>query len=286
MKRFYVGSLCEGIEQVVSLERRFACQSANGSSLAVSQADLEEAQRVISWLSDFTYKTYLGFAVSFNKLQHSHSYIFDDQRPFTAAGLEAEFRNIKEALLTDIGHDYFLRVEEDRFSFAENPKLLGSKVLVSFPQAGADIREAGNCLAAECNTAAVFHLLRVAEWGMRGLCLKFKLIRIPRRRKPGKKIRHLPIEYAQWEDLLNHIRIRIDEMIDKMPKGPKKQKEQEFYYSVLDELEGFRDAFRNHVMHTRAFYSREDAFAVFTHVKRMMAKLSDRIVMPDSEITQ
>ena len=42
-------------------------------------------------------------------------------------------------------------------------------------------------------------------------------------------------------------------------------------------IRGFRDAWRNHVMHTRAEYSREDASAVLSHVKRLLQTLAVHI---------
>src|SRR4051794_4802873 len=78
---------------------------------------------------------------------------------------------------------HFLMVSEDRLHLlphviitplGETPSLgileiMGAEVKAAFPSAMPDVLEVGNCLAAECNTAAVFHLMRVAEVGLRAL---------------------------------------------------------------------------------------------------------------------
>ena len=55
----------------------------------------------------------------------------------------------------------------NRYYKAERP--FGDAVFDAFPSARFDIPEAGTCLAVGCNVAAAFHLMRVAEVGMREL---------------------------------------------------------------------------------------------------------------------
>ena len=57
----------------------------------------------------------------------------------------------------------FIKVCDDAESYVDNGKLLGDQVSKAFPSASAELREAGNCLAVECHTAAVFHLMRAVS---------------------------------------------------------------------------------------------------------------------------
>jgi hypothetical protein len=158
----------------------------------------------------------------------------------------------------------FVQVEGPVKKYLNAESMFG-KVSKMFPKAVPDIQNVGNCLAVSLNTAAVFHLMHVVEWGLRALCANLKVANI----KKG------PVEYATWEDILNKLPDAAQAKIDRMPRGPKKQKAQEFYYPALREVRGFKDAWRNHIMHTRAIYEREDAIAVFAHVQRFMQGLAD-----------
>ena len=55
------------------------------------------------------------------------------------------------------------------------------------------IKAAGNCIAADLNTAAVYHLMCVIEIGIRDLARLLKV----------KKVKtHVPIEFGTWTKLL------------------------------------------------------------------------------------
>jgi hypothetical protein len=87
-------------------------------------------------------------------------------------------------------------------------------------------------------------------------------------------MKYTPISYTDWETMLNQLQDKVDSKINKMKRGKRKQAAQEFYYPVLQDIRGIRDAWRNHVMHTRAIYIKEEADAILAHVKRLMALLA------------
>ena len=135
----------------------------------------------------------------------------------------------------------------------------------AFPNSLTDMRQAGNCIALGLDTAAVFHLMRVVEWGLRALCKNLKVSEI----KKG------PIEYATWDAILEKLPDVVDAKLRVMSRGPKKQKAQEFYHPTLKEINGFKDAWRNHVMHVRREYMSKDAEAISAHVDRFMNLLAN-----------
>jgi hypothetical protein len=193
-----------------------------------------------------------------------------------ASAMQVYIQSAKDALLRAAFYNKFIFVENDRHHMLDRPDLLGEQVAVAFPNAIPDIRETGNCLAAECNTAAVFHLMRVLEWGLRYLCTSMGIKQLKQSTRSGK-VKLSPISYAQWEDILNQLQVTIDTKMKSSKKGPTKQRDQEFYYPILQDFSGIRDAWRNHVMHTRAEYGRKDASAVLDHVTRIMARLATRL---------
>lgn len=183
----------------------------------------------------------------------------------------------REAILADLKKTKFLSISAGRADFVDNPKVLGDAVLKAFPKAGPDIAEAGNCLAAECNTAAVFHLMRVVEWGLRALCVHLGFRKAKNKFKKSGAISYVPIEYSEWEKMLDQLNVKVDAKMTKLGKGKIKQAHQEFYYPALQDIRGIRDAWRNHVMHSRSEYNRSDADAVLSHVRRIMTVLATRV---------
>jgi hypothetical protein len=191
---------------------------------------------------------------------------------FDSSSLAAEMRSLQGDIASDMMDCLFVQVIRDAAMFFENPELLGKEVLQGFPACREDIVCAGNCVAVGMGTSAVFHMMRVAEMGLRAFARHLGLLRVIENKKKGKTV---PIEYAQWEKIIDQLGDKIDAKLLPMKRGVSKQKKQEFYYSALNEVSSFKDAWRNHVMHVRQTYSLEDAAAVIAHVGRFMASLAE-----------
>lgn len=188
----------------------------------------------------------------------------------------SEMPHLIDAVQHEIGARQFFVLSDRTESYFERANLFGREVSEGFPSACFDIQEAGSCLATDRSTAAVFHLMRVAEWGLRALCADTGLLRIKNKSKGGT-VRYTPISYVDWEQMLSQLHPKIDAKINRLRRGKVKQQSQEFYYPLLQDLRAFRDAWRNHVMHTRAIYTVDDALAILNHVKRFMRSLSTRV---------
>jgi hypothetical protein len=189
----------------------------------------------------------------------------------------AELHHAKDALQREARNRLFLEVRPERKGFVDSWALFGQPVHDAFPSARFDIRETGNCLAAECHTAAVFHMMRAAEWGIRALCVHLGLKKLKWVKKRGGKVRLMPVAYSDWEHILTGLQGKVDAKITKLKRGESKQAAQEFYYPVLQDLRAIRDAFRNHVMHTRREYTRHEADAILDRVVRLMTALASRV---------
>ncbi len=71
---------------------------------------------------------------------------------------------------------------------------------------------ASNCLAADLPTAAVFHLMRAAEFGIRALG-----------NERGLKIKNVEsLEFAQWGQILNDLVIERNKIMNGWSRSPKK----------------------------------------------------------------
>ena len=191
------------------------------------------------------------------------------------SALESELENAKEMLFHDHWNHSFVAVPPKYRNIVDKDDLFGLEVNAAFKSAVPDIKEAGNCLAVGCPTASVFHLMRAVEWGLRGLAAHLGKNSV-RTHRSGK-VNYKPLPYSDWEHILNQLGPLVDKRIEKMRPGPKKQAAQEFYYPALQDIRAIRDAWRNHVMHSRAEYSPQDAEAIRGHVERLLRTLATRI---------
>jgi hypothetical protein len=188
------------------------------------------------------------------------------------AVVETEFGNLELQVCRDILDHKFVHLSKRTSEYFENGELFSPNVAQRFPSAVRDITDAGNCIALELSTAAVFHLMRVVECGMRSFAVHLGLLKVVVDRKTRKEI---PLEYSDWERILNQLPEKVEQKVESLARGQAKQKAQEFYYPALKEISGFKEAWRNHVMHARAEYNTQDAIAVLSHVNRFMKDLAE-----------
>jgi hypothetical protein len=172
----------------------------------------------------------------------------------------------------------FVSIQPDRAGYAEGPStpdryhygnrkhLFGDAAYAAFMSARYDMREAGNCLAVEANTAAVFHLMRVAEYGLRALAHD-RRVRLPK---------NSSLQLATWEEIIKKLEDAVS-AIQGYPRTLAREAQFEFYHGAMIEFRGFKNKFRNRVMHARDEYDRDDAHSAFTHVRAFMNTLASRI---------
>jgi hypothetical protein len=145
--------------------------------------------------------------------------------------------------------------------------IVWTRIWKSFPSAKYECEEAVYCCVLERNTACVFHSMRIAEIGLRALarCMKVKL--------PKKK----RLEWAQWQEVLKEMRDKTDAILRTTKAGPVKDETLEFYNGAIGQFYGFKDEFRNQVMHLRKTYDEFEAASALTRVRDFMDKLAVRI---------
>ena len=177
-----------------------------------------------------------------------------------------EMSHLKENLLSEAHGRVFLYVASDASGYVDKRALFGTKVYHAFPSARKDIQEAGNCLAAECFTACVFHLMRAAEYGLRALGQDRQV----------KLSKGGTLDLATWEELLKTLE-DAEEAIRNYPKTLAREAQYEFYHGAMMELKRFKNKFRNRVMHTREEYDRDEARSALTHVRDFMKILAGKI---------
>jgi hypothetical protein len=225
------------------------------------------------------YATQFCFAVHFSdalaQIMRIHVPKSDERQQLDLSTMIAGLSTIHESIYAEMGERHFLFVAPDRIGYLEAPPRIdpfnityqehtfwGNGKTCSIRSAAADIKSAGNCLAAECHTAAVFHAMRVAEFGLRSLAKRLNVI-LTHKGKPE------PIEFATWEKVITAVKNSLN-AVSQMSHGPKRKKQLARFSELADRCTYMKDLWRNEVMHTRASYNRHDAARILQHVREFM----------------
>jgi hypothetical protein len=179
--------------------------------------------------------------------------------------IENETAQICLAIQKELWAKHFIYIPGAKEKFFEQDALFGQVVNAKFPFAKSEIREAGNCLAADFNTAAIFHLMRVVEMGLRALAKKLKVT-------VGKP----PLEYLTWEKIIEQMEQKIAQL-KQLPRGKKKAETLEFYHGLMGEFNAFKDVWRNNIMHARKSYNENEALGVYVRVHSFMERLAPKV---------
>jgi len=198
---------------------------------------------------------------------------FQWSRPLRDASSACEITHRLQMDIVDaMKNREFLRIADDRTGLVDQDELFGRRVAEAFPSAKDDIREAGNCLAAECNTGAVFHLMRAAEVGLRALAIDREA-----------EFKNKPITQQDWGTILMFLDGILKDMrgdaLSKWPDPEIRDVQTRFYAEVIGQLRGFNEAWRRHISHARedGIYGRDYANGVYKHVRSFMIDLSAKI---------
>ncbi len=152
-----------------------------------------------------------------------------------------------------------------RVPYYKGENLLNEQTLIAFPSVKWDMEEAGKCFATERFTAAVHHLMRVAEYGLVAFA---DFCGVPDK------------ERANWNKALN----QIDKAIQSKAKGTpipsnlvNMTKEDEQYYTESASwLRNVKTAYRNPVSHIPKVYDEPKTLELFHAIKSLMNHLSKR----------
>jgi hypothetical protein len=202
----------------------------------------------------------IAFIDCYSAIQHTSDCIAPSG---TTVGMaQSELNHAIHQIRKELEKWSFVPIAPEYCSYFEKPDLFGGDVARAFPDAREDLREAGNCIAVVLPTAAVFHLMRVAEQGLRVLA---KALRV--RLTHGGHLH--PIEYADWEKVITGIKNKIAKARS-LPVGPKRQEKLERYSDAADHCLFMKDIWRNNVAHARKPYIPVEALGVFNRVKDFM----------------
>jgi hypothetical protein len=209
-------------------------------------------------------------------LQSTYDRVWDNG-PFCMAAKIGQMTNqnllneltvLRQAIEADLEKRSFVFILPGKEELVREIGTHWSHVWEVIPKSKHDTEEAVYCYALERNTAAVFHSMRVAEFGLRYLAKKVgaKLI---------DKGKPQPIEFATWDKVITGIKNKIT-AAHAMPKGPRRNKLLTFYSDVAEQCTWIRDIWRNEVSHTRKNWNGAEALGVLNRVRDFMLLLSSQ----------
>ena len=164
-------------------------------------------------------------------------------------------KNLIEELATYL---FFVVPPSCKWIYLDPQKWFSESIIIEFPEADRDIRDACQCFALAQWTAAVFHSMRILEIGLRSLASDLGLTNL---------------DDENWKNILDLIEKEVRK-IEAEPKSADKIARAKFYSEACIQFRYFKDAWRNHVSHGKQSYDEQDALAVLTHVRDFMRHLA------------
>ena len=184
------------------------------------------------------------------------------------ANLATDLTTLREGIEDDIKFERFFHYAPHRAR-----PLLGMRrdwattlAPTSFPSVENEIERGLDCFGFEDYDACVFHMMRVAEIGMRALARERRII-FPKH----------PLEWGDWQNIIEGIEKSVRAIGTGMPRGPAKDAAMAFYSGAVAQLHGFKDKFRNAVMHVRKSYDELEAVQAMNQVRDFMNGLSVKV---------
>jgi len=189
------------------------------------------------------------------------------KKPLHLTELQAEIRVLRETFEDGFRFKYFYLYPRDRVQQVLLLESDWAPTIKAFPSARAEIMDAVDCYGLDKCTASVFHLMRVAEYGLRALARE-RRVRLPK----GK-----PLEWGTWQDLIKGVKAEAETIGKTKKAGARKDAALDFYNGAVAHFDGFKDQFRNVVMHVRKRYDSREADQALHQVRVFMNELSRMI---------
>ncbi len=180
--------------------------------------------------------------------------------------LNTRSRALRNAIQYELREYLYYQYPKDKGAKLRAWKTDWDKTVTAFPNVQREIFDATDCYALGHDTAAVFHSMRVAEHGLRALA----------REREIKLAKDKPIEWATWQEIIRSLDEEI-KMIGAKKAGGAKDAALAFYSGARADLNGFKDEYRNSVMHVRAHYDDLQALRALTKVREFMERISEKI---------
>lgn len=232
-------------------------------AIEAMQQSLEAAHRCVGMCERVLAQlkcSHIDYAV--RQLKH---WCEDDQR--TWYDLNIRSHALRNAIRTELKDYHFYRYPKEKGQKLVSWKEEWKVALASFPEIAVDVFCATDCYALDHPVASVFHSMRVAEFGLRALAQE-RQVQLPKNKL---------VEWATWNEIIKALDAEAKKIGSSMAAGPAKDAALAFYSGALADLNGFKDEYRNLVMHVRANYDELQALRALRNVHAFMERLAAKI---------
>jgi hypothetical protein len=183
------------------------------------------------------------------------------------AEYKSEIRVLRDALKHDLSERHFYHYPQAKIEVLMKFYPQWNGIATAFPHVESEALAATDCYALQHNTASVFHIMRVAEYGLRALA-KERKIQLPRNK---------PIDWGTWQEIIKELTKEATKIGEKASPGTAKDNALSFYSGAISDLNAFKDEYRNQVMHVRREYDEHQALRALVKVQAFMERISEKM---------
>jgi hypothetical protein len=144
-------------------------------------------------------------------------------------------------------------------------------IIDAFPSARREIETSVDCFAMGDYPGSVFHMMRIAELGLRTIAKERGITNLS-----GKRGQPKPIEWGTWQEVFDVIDRQLA-VIRKANPGPKRDAALAFYDTALSDLQTLRGLYRDPTMHFRETYDKGEAASAMFRVNSLMQSLATKL---------
>jgi hypothetical protein len=171
--------------------------------------------------------------------------------------IKSKAEHLRLRICDELKNEYYFQVNQGDVNLYGNKNLFGEKVAKKFRGAVTDIENAGNCVALQQPTAAVFYLMRAMEFAVRQLSKRLKVTITPQ---------------TTWHQMTN----LMDDKIKKMPDNTESLKRKKNNWEAArSNLHHVGSVWRNNTMHPAATYTPSQARDVLNATRFFMNALCE-----------
>lgn len=182
------------------------------------------------------------------------------------AELNTRVRSLRDGIRNELRQYIYYQYPKERGLKLQNWKTDWESAVTAFPAIEREVFEATDCFALGKATASVFHSMRVAEHGLRALAAERRV----------KLAKSRPLEWATWQQILSRLQHEVTVIGGKRPSTARDEA-LAFYSGAVADLNGFKDEYRNLVMHVRASYDDLQAQRGLELVRAFMIRVAAKI---------
>jgi hypothetical protein len=219
----------------------------------------------------------LALPEAYNTLQKLYNILGNHHmQPYTWQRVHGLLETLRRQIEVQIqGEAFFHYRREDARLLVQSEKEW-EPILAAFPSIKPEFTAGIDCFAIGHNTACIFHMMRMAEFGLR----------IMARERGIHSVRgNKPIEYAMWGEVIGAVQKAIDDLRvakgNKSPLTVKKRQNREiavaFYSGIIGDMQALLALYRDRTMHFRASYDKGEAYSAMRRVEEMMTLMASKL---------